>query len=74
MQAKVGGGNIMSKEKVIKECEGCLKSNGVVCNIIKEPRYIWEKHENCFARCENLAEMEEMEKAIYNYSHSKAKP
>lgn len=60
----------MSKDRTVKECEGCLKSNGTICTVINEPRWIWGKHGKCFARCENVAEMKKIEDAVLKYGSS----
>lgn len=41
---------IMSKQYPVDECEGCARNKKLKCEVILEPRFIFESYGSCFAR------------------------
>lgn len=38
-------------EEIIEDmCNGCARAEGNKCKIIREPRYLYKKRGNCFAK------------------------
>jgi hypothetical protein len=49
------------KDTLVEECKGCARAGRILCKVIKEPGYFWDKYGYCFARVDHAraAEIEE---------------
>jgi hypothetical protein len=41
------------KDTLVEECKGCARAGRILCKVIKEPGYFWDKYGYCFARVDH---------------------
>lgn len=57
----------MDKKLTVEGCNGCVKKDGNVCIVIKEPGYFLNKYGECFAKSEDIDELNRIEMEIERY-------